>query len=565
MEPKEIQYEVLVEDKGKWTIRYQTPSEFDAFNQAHSLMRDEKVGGIKINLETSIYGSDRFLSKTIFTKTTESTAGMPIQISGAVETADLCSTPEDLMQWSARYVMNRLFRDYLDFAMVTPTEILSNYGHFKNIEAAGPIIFAAIGSVTIAQNRKMGEDQVGNRKTLENLVEATKKHISATEGKGDLVTLIKPGMINDYVATLRDVNASQFIKNSYICASITRTLRTASVSGWAGKLEALVDLLPEGEVPSADIARLFDRYISDIFYGSQAIKEILGGQTSMGEAIMTMIHLSTGKLEIKKYHPPCLARVNELFGYGQMHITEEVLKERIRSELCSNKPLTKDTIDKEIATLDAIVAAQSDGMRFDADIQAAIVQRSKEQIPEEISRIFGIASDPISRIERLLDLQTSTHGEDGTSIIVQKITSLLDVLEPVERALEKHGAPMEQMRHLTKLQQGIASLDVLDSEKEESLTKLDEVCFGLMRTNQIIPKVEAGAKTKPQIVDKLLLLGKSNTLTEGKCLSALRQRIVSFTKTPNFIKDYLSDCPTPEAQTKKLAAFRQMLQDVGVV
>ena len=47
--------------------------------------------------------------------------------------AVLRAVHRDLHRQAARTVLNKMLRDYLDYTLLTPTEIMSNYGYFMDL------------------------------------------------------------------------------------------------------------------------------------------------------------------------------------------------------------------------------------------------------------------------------------------------------------------------------------------------------------------------------------------------------------------------------------------------
>ena len=565
MAEEKQQYQVQVKTKGKWTIRHQCEAEIEAFRHAELLLKKEKVSGVQVLLALPGKRGSGVHYRQIFEKLQHGHSPAPTTPSGTISSSDVCQTLSDLFRWPAREVLNLTLREYLDFYFVTPTEIMSNYGHLCVIAEADKLLSQSISIVAAAQVKKHGGKPTDRRKVLIRLFDDLKTFTGRVESDVDRVLIIPPRGLNDYDRILSDqLELTHLERQAYISASITKTLRRTRGEGWIGKMAALLSLLPDNESPTANVARAIDRFLSDILSGSTAIKEVLGGQIILGEAILTLTELLSGQLQVKSYMPACLARLQDLIAYGQVMTTQAQLTKRIITELESEKPLTKDNIDKEIEILDRIVTAQSVDMRLDERIQNAVTKRSSKQVPAEIQRIIGLVHDPLDRLELLLNIDTKIHGQGSAAAVLRRVDILLSEPEPIKRAILEMTNPMDQLRKLTSFYTKIYNLETFDSDKEASLNCVSDISFNILRASKIIHKLEAQAQTSSEAVKKLLTLGTNDILPEGKCMNALRSRVVSYTKAPNFLTEYTADAANKAQKEQILAEFRIMLNRVGL-
>lgn len=564
MAQSEERFEVLIEREGHWTIRFQTASETEAQRQAQALFTEEKVEAVKIVAENIAAGSGRALTRTIMERRREIVTG-PAGLSGHIDEADLCTTVPDLLKWSSRRILNKLFRDHLDTHMVTPTGILHNYDHMTQLEEDGGLILLSIGTVAVTQVEKNGGAITDRRSALEVLRQDLKNQIDAIGADGTWIINIEAGGLPTYAENLKShPTLDARLRDSYLATSIARSIKASS--GWIGKLERLLALLPEDTLLTGEVVRAVDRLMSDILSGSQAIKEILGEQATLGDAILTMTHLHGGNLAYKRYMPAIIQEMNNLMADYPMISSQAVLGQWIAKEIQSHKNLTKDDPDKEVHMLARIIDAQSEDLRLTPEMQEAFAHRSREQLPAEIQRIFGIVRDPLACIDRLLSIQDCAIGAESLALLMSHITNIITTNpEGVQKFLEASGPAMEQLRHLYSIHQQIKQMDTFESEKDVGLDALDTMCLDLARKHQVIQKIEAQAPDLPSKVNKLLVLATSNVLPQGKSMDALRARITNHTMTPGFIKEYTDQARTPEEATKLMAEFKKMLQNAGLV
>lgn len=560
-------FEVMEQVTGRWTIRYQTENDTEAMDQAFGVLAEDGIESVKIIQYTTMPGTGRTFNKVIFHQGKDAQADGPMQLSGGCDKADLCDSVVDLYKLPAREIINVLFRAYLDNAMLTPTEVMHSSGHLRTLDNSGNLAIQAVGVVAVAQIKTHGGEMRDHQKVLSGLVSELMPRISKIEGDTQRVKKLEPKSLYEYGTFLRSQKDMDLdLRLNYYCTSISQTISKAS--GWEGKLAVILDLLDPHGTPHPEDLQAIDRFVSDILSGGQATKEILGAQATLGDALLSLTTLCTGKLAKKTFMPESLIKLNDMFKETPLKRCVSVLTGRVARELESGKKLTKDDADKEILTLSRLVSVLDDvdGEFVDNDkLREAIESRSRQQMPPEIYRIFETVSDPLERVKRLLKLAKQAHGSESQGLVIKSLRDTMAFPGVIDKWLKDQRSVLDKMRLLAAVHERMAAIPVTCPDKIESLKILDDHCFELMSQAKLLPTVESQGADIVEKANKLLLLAHSGGFTEGRTLDALKSRVLFYTQQPGFLKAFTADAKSPDEATQMLAEFRGLLQEARIV
>ena len=121
-----------------------------SIERARSLLLDEKNEQVKVTRQRAMK-SGFTTEKVVFEQARPPKGKKEIGLSASINAAPPCASLEDLFALDARVVMGRIFREFLDKLVITPSELLHNYGYIKKLDATGNLISGAVFQIGQAQ------------------------------------------------------------------------------------------------------------------------------------------------------------------------------------------------------------------------------------------------------------------------------------------------------------------------------------------------------------------------------------------------------------------------------
>jgi hypothetical protein len=332
---REVEYEVQAFSNKRWLTEGSYSSEKEAIAFARSLLSDEAVEEVKVTRHRS--GTGLSLTKDVFSEKREAKAKKAVTLSGKITETRLCNTVQEFMGLESRMVMNRVLREFLDLLVITPTELLHNYGYQRKLDSMG-LIASAVSQLAAAQ---------------------------ASAGHGDIKTRIDAIylLVNEAMAKAQNAMAERkrypvLVEGQYaqLCQKIdavfpegerSYALRVALTNYLLGgnslalKLEQIASLLTD-DVDKTQAAHL-DDFIADLLGSGSIVQDVLGQQPSLASALGVLADLVRGKLEIEQVRNPTaqLKLIHRLLSGRGMASTKAVLFERLQREYFSPKPLVR--------------------------------------------------------------------------------------------------------------------------------------------------------------------------------------------------------------------------------
>ncbi|MBI3709501.1 MAG: hypothetical protein HY246_17750 [Proteobacteria bacterium] len=345
-----IQHEVMVHFEKHWVIDSIVEDEAQAIARAQTLLEDPKNDEVKVVRQRSMAATGFTTEKPIFEATQTPRNKKEIGLSATINEAPACVSLDDFFSLDSRVIMSRLFREFLDSMIITPTELLHNHGYIKKLDNAGTLISSAVYQVAQVQS-KAGQGTVKERAAAIDgflrEVQSMARDVAAERRK--LPTLEE----GQFMQLVRRVEARYETseRQHRVLASLANYL--AGASSWGQKLTQIAGLITEDIEP--ECLRLLDGVIADALGAGQMVQEILGAQSNLASALALLADLSTGRLD---KDPPqaseCLKLLIKLIRTRNMPSCRAVLFDRLVRELKSTKPLNRNDTEQERAALNAL-------------------------------------------------------------------------------------------------------------------------------------------------------------------------------------------------------------------
>ena len=120
-------FEVQVLKDGRWATETIAYKEDEARTLAKKFLANKKCEGAKI-VRNWLRSDGTMVESEVFCESRTIKDDGPVRIVPIDSVPEeKCETPEDFMGASSRNVVNRVFRNYLDKAFLTPTELMHNF------------------------------------------------------------------------------------------------------------------------------------------------------------------------------------------------------------------------------------------------------------------------------------------------------------------------------------------------------------------------------------------------------------------------------------------------------
>lgn len=384
-----IKYEVMSYYDKRWVIDCIMEDEEQAIGRARSLLLEEKIEQVKVVRQRSML-TGFTTEKAVFEQTRPPKNKKEVGLSGSINAAPPCNSLADLFALDARVIINRIFREFLDKLVITPSELLHNYGYIKKLDATGNLISGAVFQVAQAQ-ANAGQGAVKERvNALYKLVDEARMLARDTLAERKRLPVLEDGQFG-LLCRRAAARFEPHERGYMIMTSLTNYL--AGSQSWGQKLDRIGKLFAD-DVDDEGCAFL-DGVIADVLGAGSMVQEILGPQPSLGAALGLLADLSMGRLE----QPPAQASESlkllvGLIRRSGLPASRRVLFDRLKREIKGTKPLTRNDLNAEREKLARLEQKLRDGKGEPvggAELSAAFASR-REEIRKAHLRKAGVAT-----------------------------------------------------------------------------------------------------------------------------------------------------------------------------
>ncbi len=384
-----IKYEVMAYYDKRWVIDCIMEDEDHAIERARNLLLDEKNEQVKVVRQRSMQ-TGFTTEKAVFEQARPPKNKKEIGLSGSINAAPACNSIEDLFALDARVIVNRIFREFLDKLVITPSELLHNYGYIKKLDATGNLITGAVFQVAQAQ-ANAGQGAVKERvNALFKLVDEAKILARDTLAERKRLPVLEEkqfGLLCRRAAARFEPHERGYM----IMTALTNYL--AGSQSWGQKLEQLGKLFADDVDDEG--AGFLDGVIADVLGAGAMVQEILGPQPHLGAALGLLADISLARIEPP---PPraseSLKLLAALIGTRGLPASRRVLFDRLKREIKGTKPLQRGDLNAEREELARLEEKLRDGKGEPvggAEIAQAFANR-REEIRKAHLRKVGVAT-----------------------------------------------------------------------------------------------------------------------------------------------------------------------------
>jgi flagellar biosynthesis regulator FlaF len=569
---KFMPFEILTLHDTTWQIDATVTKKVEAEEVANQMLSEPGVTGVRIVLDHVLIAKsiDQLEDEDIIFEKLKEAGQEKIFINDIDEAPD-CSIAKDLLLTPSRKVINKLFRRYLDKNNITAIEALHNSKELKRVMDADALVPSAIAKVSKLQ----ADPDLGNanerRDKLFEFVQAITEDAKKAEDKS--LPKIDSTNFDQSVATIDGISQGDDFEH-LLNTAITKQL--IDIRDWWGKLVQSIEL-GEAAQDSRGLAAI-DRFIADILMNNSVIQDLLGDQTDLGSAIIKMLDLSSGSLELGKIEDmqsgsieETKAKLNRLLGSADLLESSQILTERVSQQIGGSAALSKTGEEGERERFDAILdrLVISDGVKGGGELARAILERQTRIInkggltglKEAVTTLVSRLSSPARKIAFLLSLSESKKGiEQLREHIAAQIDHLF--LEPtsLNSMVVTNLPPNQKMQQVTASFHQIERSDLEADKKQQIMTKLDDLLFTYIEESKIIEKIDNAQR--PMHLRALMLVGmcQEEMLPKGRASEIPRKILAAHIKDPDFSNQLVAQVEDADEKDRVVNRFQAQLK-----
>jgi hypothetical protein len=560
MKPKSTSFEVQVMKDQRWVLSQVVTGEEEAISFADNLLSKSNYTAVRVVRDFA--RQDGLHSETVLLEKTKEAQKKEVS-TATVNEAPICTELADAYALASRMTIGRVFRAYLDEALITPTELLHHAREMKRLGDKGTLLMNAIDQISALQAPGGGEEAKARRDFLhrswDQLYDRARR--AASEKVPKALTFA------EIIA-----RAGKSSEDKLFQARVLMSEQLLESRGWAGKLEKLLRWADEEE--AAVHMALLDGVVADLLIPAEAIQDLLGFQPNLSAALIQMCNLAEGKADSADKVSDTFVILNKLLAAGKLPETQEALFNRVRRELRSANPLSRNEPTQEfeayLRVLNRLVStngvtggplmAESLALRYvrtqNVGGQAGL-QNALDEMPLDLGgRCRGI-------VYLMAVVEAPRIAEKFKDHILRKLgycadDAGIDAWSPAKMS------PPERMTALTSCYRAITQNQTLPEKLRADLANAaDNVLVAYLEHSGVIEKID---KPEDPLAFRALRLVKfcgSGVLIKGKALALAQKRVLGHLRQPNFEEKFLSSIPDKVQAEKHLREFHKLLIESG--
>jgi len=341
--------------------------------------------------------------------------------------------------------------------------------------------------------------------------------------------------------------ATKLVENHYVLnAAIARYLRPAKK--WDDKLALLLELmkeLPEEGAGRKLLLGSIDAMTAEILNGSAALHELIGTRENLGDALLALVELFTGKTPDGSVADKTgISALAVHFKADALPEARTAIANRILAELKSVRRLSHESLTEELKLLrrvaNKLVLAQGKYLANE-DLIAAFTLRSKRLVTHEtLSEHLAGAKEPDEKLERLLQVEENIIGAENKRQLATFIMPLLSSNGFENQFLHGKTPPLQRMQRLAELQTRVRRSGFQDKERQEIADALDKFASEIEMRTKLLDSIESKSANRIDAAIALIRLSTGGAITEGRLSTKIRDMILGHLARPGFLTGYVA-------------------------
>lgn len=454
---REKSYEVHVSGSGRWTTDGVFQSKSLAIRHAKTLIEANKGDAVRV-----MEDDGKWKPRIVFEETCEGKAPEKLTIS-PVDDAPLCQAFPDYYAYPARRTMGRVMRKYLDKIGLTALEVLHDPNCMADLARQEAFVNQAIHRVAGIQARMAGEDDPGPRiDELWRVFNQVRDRARETAKPDAGLEALKNQGLNGLMAYVADQEPGEEA-SLHAGAVLAAHLRTSG--DWLGKADLLLELLKDGaETPGR---RLADEILAEILDGTEAVRDLLGGQADLSQALLMLAGLATGRAKVRD--PDTVqGRLNTVMGQFMLPETRSILLARVAEGIGGIQPLTREDEAADRSAFKALFKTVTayGGLWGGPAMSDAVTRRLRIlfggddgdlSVEDAIIQIGTMLPAPVVQLGYLLDLSGSPTGQAHPKVVLTALLKLVSGIGTFGDLLPEGSSPALYERAVQDLQPRLAA------------------------------------------------------------------------------------------------------------
>ena len=557
-------FEVQVLKDGRWATETIAYKEDEARTLAKKFLANKKCEGAKI-VRNWLRSDGTMVESEIFCESRTIKDDGPVRIVPIDSVPEeKCETPEDFMGVSSRNVVNRVFRNYLDKAFLTPTELMHNFKELKRLQEKDNLVPSAVDRVAQLQTKDGDQDSKSRGQEIFKSID----EISARARRVETMKL--PKLEGSFSQVLAKIGAMGEKEDVEYLAMVVLSRDLVNVRNWVGKLERLCTLAVEDTDPHA--IEMLDGVIADVL-GSNVVQDVLGWQPGLGAAIIAMFDLAEGKLPPAKSDAGESAEIlNRLFAERKLPVSRGVLLDRAHRQIRSPNPLFRNEAGKELDEFKRLIGRTltATGFAWGSETADALTSRYTRMVEQggaagrkaAIDGVFRAMPDRATGLMYLCDMAKSSFVPEHYDDIVACL-ELVYMARGIGELCLRTLPPKERMIRATNAHKAVMASAFDPELKKKVADFIDGVLERYLIDEQIVEKLDHHESSLRDRAVRLVQFCAAGVLPEGRAMTRARQRILALLRQPNFDAHFVDGFTDPLKAQKALRDFHQLLVKAG--
>ena len=562
MASKSTSFEVQVLQDERWVLNKIIDDEGAAVEFADNLLTKDNYTGVRVvrdfARQDGLHSEKVLLEKSKTPQKTEITTS-------TVSEAPVCTEASDAFGLSARLIIGRIFRAYLDEVYLTPTELLHNAREMKRLADKASLLMNAVDQTARLQAPQGGEEGKARRDFLhrswEQLWDRARK--AAPE---------KPPKALSLAEVMAQAGKTR--EDLYYQARVLISAMLTEKQSWMGKLDKV--LFWAAEEGADQHGALLDGLVADLLIPADAIQDLLGFQPNLAAALGKMCDLADGKAEAPpKGAAESFSALNRMFAAGRLPEAQESLFSRVGRELKSTNPLSRNEPSQEfeayLGLMNRLISADGvvGGPLMAEGLTHRFVRQQNVGGAAGLQKAIGeVAQELRGRARATVYLMTLLGApktvEAFGDIILKMLNRYAEDRGGIDDWTPSRIAPPDRMGALTRCNKALQACPFLpDKLRTDLATATDSVLVDYLEQSGIIEKID---KPEDPLAFRALRLVKfcaSGVLIKGRSLEMAHKRVLGHLRQPNFEDKFLSSIPDKAQAEKHLREFHKLLVESG--
>lgn len=557
-----ISFEIQVLTEKHWVVAECATDEAKAKAFADNLLQKGNHSAVRVVRDVRRIGG--LHQETVIQEKTAAPrrTGPDVSLTPVAE-APLCRDLADFYGPGARVTMGRLLRKYLDEVVVSPTELLHSAAEMKRFGDRGSLLFSAIDRISTVQTAATGGDGKARRDCLN-------KAWDDGLARARKFMARKPATPKAFSDVLKGV-AQGGDEHPYLCLSFM-ALRLLETRSWLGKLDVVLGWA--AEEAAAPVLALLDGIVADILNSAQLIQDLLGFQSNLGAALISLADLAEGKAQAAKFAPETLEGLNRLFLQGSLRQARQILLGRVIRELGGHNPLSRNEPKQEYEVFHKVAhrLVSHRGVLGAGPVAEGMLHRVSRihshlgtvGAVQAVELVLSALSDNVLRVQFLLALTETPAGQHMGQALIDTLAGRVRGAAAIDAWVPVRLSPPERMAALTATNRALLANPVLDGGLKKELANVaDDALAAYLVDEGVIEKIDKPDDPLAHRAIRLIKFCGSGVLIEGKSLNLARQRVIDHLRQPQFEEKFLSSVSEPGKAEKHLREFHRLLVETG--